>query len=634
MLQNIRDNSQGCISWVIVGLISLTFAVWGVGEFGLSNTQRIIAEVNGVEIPERDFLDQVNQQKDRLRAMFKNQNLDLSSMHDQIRENTLKQMIDEELLIQSATVSGMSVSNGLLAARVHSFEAFQDNGKFSQAIYEQLLRRQGLNPITFEMDMRRSLLAEQVRQGIVRSALVTDQEQRMILENQQRSISYLIIPTSNFTEAIAISDTETETHYKENLAQYMIPEQVSIEYVELSDADIVLTEGLEEESIKKAYNERIEQFTTPAKWQARHILIEIAEDASLTDVELLKDKAQNILTEVKVDDKPFTELAKQYSDDIGTKNKGGDLGWFEPGTMVKPFEDAVKTMKIGDISNLVKSRFGFHIIKLEAANPEAVKPLAEVKEQIKQDLTKELIESAFYTQVDELGNLAFENPNSLDAVSSTLGLEIKTTELFASDGIHPKDSILGNQKIVKAAFSEAVLKDSFNSDVLDIGERQAVVLRIKNHTLAKEKPLAEVKNDIVVTLTQDKAKSEAKNLGESLLENIKQGSDVIVKTHNLTWSTSQLVNRKDNTVAQPAILQQAFKMGHPTDEQAIYQSLELSNGDYALIAVLAVKDGEKIEKTNNQYQQALGDSEFNQLIFGLKTDAEIVNNSIKLADDS
>ncbi|MCK5876710.1 MAG: SurA N-terminal domain-containing protein, partial [Candidatus Marithrix sp.] len=596
MLQNIRDNSQGCLSWVIVGLISLTFAVWGVGEFGLSNNERIIAEINGVEIPERDFLEQVNRQKDRLRSMFKNQDLDLSSMLSQIRKSTLQQMIDEELLIQSAANSGMQISNGLLAARIHSFEAFQADGKFSQSVYEQLLQRQGIHPITFEADMRRSILTEQIRQGIIRSALVTDQEQRMILENQQRLISYLIIPTSRFTDTVKITDTEIETYYKENLTQYMTPEQVSIEYIELSNEDIEITQGLEEDAIEQSYNERKELFTTPPEWQARHILLKIAEDTGLMDVELIQTKAKSILAEVKAGEKTFAELASQYSEDIGSKNNGGDLGKFGPSAMVKPFEDAIKTMQVGDISDLVKSRYGYHIIKLEAAIPEIVKPLAEVREQIEQDLSKELTESAFYAQIDELGNLAFENPNSLAAVNETLGLEIKTTELFARGEIHPNDSILSNQKVIKAAFDEAVLKENFNSDVIDIGEQQAIVLRLKDHLPAKDKPLEEVKADILATLTQNKTKAETKSLGESLLEQIKQGTEPssVIQAQNLTWSTSQLVERQDNTFTQPTILKQAFKMGHPTDDKAIYQSLELSNGDYALIAILEVKDGEKV----------------------------------------
>ncbi len=632
MLQNIRDNSQGCLSWVIVGLISLTFAVWGVGEFGLSNNERIIAEVNDVEIPERAFIEQVNQQKNRLRTMFKNQDMDLSFMQEQIRTNTLRQMIDEELLIQSASNSGMRISNGLLAARIHSFEAFKSDGKFSQTQYEQILQRQGLNPISFEMDMRRSLLAEQIRQGITRSALVTESERRIILENQQRLISYIIVPTSRFADAITISDEEVGTYYKEHAVQYMTPEKVSIEYVELSAKDIVLEEGLDEDSLKQSYQDRKDLFTTPAKWQISHILLEVATDTSLTDTELVADKAREVLSKVKTSEKPFAELAKQFSDEIGSKNKGGSLGWLASGDMVKPFKDAVKTMQVGDISELVKSRFGFHIIKLDDYNPEIIQDFAEVREKIEQDLRKELSESEFYTQAERFSNLAFENPNSLDTLTETLGLTSKTTELFARDDNHPQDSVLSNQKVITAAFGDAVLKDDFNSEVIDIGEQHAVVLRVKNHELAKAKPIEEVKKDIVATLTQDKTKAEVESLGESLLEQVKQGTVPVIQ--DLAWSTSQLVTRKDNTVV-PAILQEAFKMGHPANDKAIYQSLELDNGDYALIAVLAIKAGEKVEDTKkSQYQQALGDSEFNQLVSGLKLDAEIKDNSKKLADDS
>ena len=634
MLQNIRDNSQGCLSWVIVGLISLTFAVWGVGEFGLSNNERIIAEVNGVEIPERDFIKQVNQQKNRLRSMFKNQDLDLSFMQDQIRKNTLRQMIDEELLLQSATSSGMRISNGLLAARIHSFEAFKSDGKFSQVIYEQLLQRQGLNPIAFEMDMRRSLLAEQIRQGVTRSALVTDNEQRTILEDQQRSVSYVIIPNSRFTDTVIVSDEEIATHYQENSAQYMIPELVSIEYIELSNKDIDLKEGLDEESLKQYYEDRKETFTTPAKWQASHILIEIAKDATLTDTEFVADKASDILAQLKTGEKSFAELVQQFSDDIGSKDKDGDLGWFGSGDMVKPFEDAVKTMQIGEVSELVKSRFGFHIIKLNDTKPEIVQAFADVRTKIEKDLSKELAESEFYTLADNFGNVAFENPNSLEAIIETMGLISKTTELFSKNDKHPEDSILSNSKVITAAFSDSVLKDSFNSEVIDIGEQRALVLRVKEHKLAKVKPLEEVKNSIKTTLTQNKTEAETKKLGESLLEQIKQNTapNVVAQNNDLTWSTSQ-VTRQDKTMQQ-AILQQAFKMGHPTNNKAIYQSLELENGDFALIAVSAVKAGEKIDGTTTQYKQSIGDSEFNQLVSGLKIDAEIKDNSTELADDS
>ncbi|MFK5969909.1 MAG: SurA N-terminal domain-containing protein [Candidatus Marithrix sp.] len=634
MLQNIRDNSQGCLSWVIVGLISLTFAVWGVGEFGLSNNERIIAEVNGVEIPERDFIKQVNQQKNRLRSMFKNQDLDLSFMQDQIRKNTLRQMIDEELLLQSATGSGMRISNGLLAARIHSFEAFKRDGKFSQVIYEQLLQRQGLNPIAFEMDMRRSLLAEQIRQGVTRSALVTDNEQRAILENQQRSVSYLIIPNSRFNNTVAVSDEEIATYYQENSVQYMVPELVSIEYIELSNKDIDLKEGLDEESLKQHYEDRKETFTTPAKWQASHILIKIAKDATLTDTEIVADKARNILAQVKTGGKSFAELVKQFSDDIGSKDKDGDLGWLGSGDMLKPFEDAVKTMQIGEISELVKSRFGFHIIKLNDTKPEVVQAFADVRTQIKQDLFKELAESKFYTLADNFGNVAFENPNSLEAIIETMGLISKTTELFSKNDKHPEDSILSNSKVITAAFSDSVLKDSFNSEVIDIGEQRALVLRVKEHKLAKAKPLEEVKNSIKTALTKIKTEAEAKKLGENLLEQIKQNTapNIVAQNNDLTWSTSQ-VTRQDR-IMQQAILQQAFKMGYPTNNKAIYQSLELDNGDFVLIAVSAVKAGKKINGTTTQYKQSIGDSEFNQLVSGLKIDAEIKDNSVKLADDS
>ncbi|RKZ83542.1 MAG: peptidylprolyl isomerase, partial [Candidatus Parabeggiatoa sp. nov. 3] len=464
MLQKIRDGARGWLAWVIVTIICIPFALWGIGEYLHPAPKRVVAEVNGVELSERDFKQEVSQQQSRLRAMFQNQGIDFSFTDEQLqqlRKNTLDYMIEEELLVQSVRDADMRVSDALLATRIHTFQAFHEEGKFSQARYEQTLGYQGMNPTEFEWKIRRALLTDQIREGVLRSALVTDydQQQRTRLEEQQRSISYLIISTSHFDDSVTITDADIKKDYKEHAKQYRIPEKVSIEYVELSEKNLSLTkQEIEESTLRKRYEERKASFTTPGQWKARHILIKV--DTTQADVEAANQKAQEVLAKIRAGES-FEELAKEFSDDPGSKRKGGDLGWFGPGTMVKPFEDAVKTLKMGEVSELVKTQFGFHIIRLDDAIPEVTKTFAQMREQLKQEFQKERAESEFYGQVDQFANLAFEHPNSLEVLIDTLKLESKTTELFERRG---GKGILSNRKLIEAAFSDTVLKEGYNSD--------------------------------------------------------------------------------------------------------------------------------------------------------------------------
>ena len=648
MLQSIRDGAQGWLAWVIVVIICVPFALWGIQEYLHPSPKRVIAEVNGAELSETDFQQRVNQQKQRLYAMLQNQDMDLSFMNKQIRQSTLNQMIEEEVLVQSARNANMRIGDALLSSRIHSIPAFQENGKFSQERYEQAIRNQYPSPVAFEMAVRRELLANQIREGVLRSAVFTDydQQQHTRLSKQQRSISYLIIPASRFNDSVTITDSDIESYYKEHAAQYMTPEKVSIEYVELSQDDLISPQTVDEKSLKELYEERKASFTTPGQFQARHILVKFDSEEP-AEVETASIKARDLLAKINAGES-FEELAKLSSDDGGSKNKGGNLGWFGEGAMVKPFEDAVKTMQVGEVSDLVRTQFGWHIIKLEDIKPEKIRTFAEVRDQLNKDIQTERSESAFYEKAERFANLAFEHPESLSVLTETLGLQSKTSELFDRSGGN-RQNIISNRKVIEAAFSGTVLKERFNSDVIGIGEQHIVVLRLREHEPAQPKSLADVKPEIVTALKQERTKVEAQTLGKTLLEQIKQNGDSekLGKVNDLSWSPAHWIGRKDTTLKQPAIVREVFKMGQPPKEnKALYQGIELSNGDYAIVALLAVKDGVATSETESadakapdksklaeQQQQAFGESEFKQLVSGLKAKAEIKDYSIKLSDD-
>jgi peptidyl-prolyl cis-trans isomerase D len=284
-------------------------------------------------------------------------------------------------------------------------------------------------------------------------------------------------------------------------------------------------------------------------------------------------------------------------------------------------------MQANEISEPVKTRYGFHIIQLIETKPETTKSLAEVRDTLTEIVQKEKAEALFNSQVDQFATLAFEHADTLTVVAQTLGLEIKTTPLFDRKGIEG-DNIFADSKVIEKAFSEQVLKEGYNSEVIGIDAQHVVVLRLKDHEPAKPKPLAEVKETIVETLTQQRAKAEAETLGKTLLQEIQQGHnpDEIAKNQHLTWSTAQWIKRQAPKFEYEAIAQAVFKMGHPEAEKALYQQVELNDGDQALVALLAVKENtdEKIDAQQlEKYQVVRGRNDFSQFITALKADAEI-----------
>lgn len=641
MLQSIRDNAKGWLAWVIVILISIPFALWGINEYLHPNPKRIVAKVNDVELLEQELQQEVYQRRQQLRAMFQGQpNIDLSFTHEPaFKERVLTDMIERELLIQTAIDAGMRISDTFLAGYIHKIPAFQQEGQFSQALYEETLAHQMLPKTRFEQDIRRSLLIDQLREGVLRSALLTDneQKQRHRLEEQQRYISYLIIPSQRFKDTVNVTETEVEEYYQNQRSQYKTPEKVSIEYVELSQKNLMTQQAIDESTLKSRYQERKAFFTTPEQWKARHILFKLAADATPEQEQAVKEAAQKVLTQLR-EGGSFAELAKQYSDDAGSKKQGGELDWFGPGNMVKPFEEALKTLQVNELTQEpVKTQYGFHLIQLQNHRPKTERPFEEVRTKLEQEIKTERAESEFNGQVEQFANLAFEHADSLDVVANTLGLTVKTTGLFDRDlsGISTTDtnSILSHPDIIEAAFSEPVLKERFNSKLIEIADQHVVVLRIKEHVESQFKPLTEVKDEIVTTLREQKMQAAAKDLGEQLLKQIQSTSEpkTVVTEHDLSWSPGHWIERHDNKLKQPEIVKTAFQMGRPKGETAIYHGFQLNDGNYALIAVVKVKDGVGTVAANDQQplkerqQRDLGETEFNQFLAGLKETANIKN---------
>jgi len=629
MLQNIRDKAQGWLAWVIVFLISIPFALWGIQRYTNPRSKLVVAEVNGVELTQAEFQEKVRQQERRLRAMWKG--FDVSMMEEQIKQSALQQMIEQEVLLQAAAEAGFRISDVMVAQEIHSIEAFQQDGQFSQGLYEMLLQSQGMAPAFFEIEMRRGMLVDQLRHGIVSSALLTerDQSEQAKFEKQQRYVTYSLIPISRFESTITIEDTDVEKYFNEHPEKYMTAEKVSIEYVELKQDKLATEQAVDENLLEQYYQEHIDSFTTPPEWNARHILVQLKNEATPEDVEAAQKKAQDLLAKIRAGES-FEELAKTHSDDKVSAENGGNLDWFGEGIMLEPFEKALSTLEVNEVSEPVRTQFGFHIIQLLDIKPKATKEFAEVREQLEKDFQKEQAETEFYNVLDEFGNLAYEHSDTLDVLSNSLNLEKKSSPLFDRSGIQDsEDPVLSNRKVIDAAFSDSVLNEGYNSEGIEITDKHVVVLRLKEHVPAKPKLLADVKEEIIATLKKERTRTEVENLGKTLVEAIQQGKNPneVVKSQNLTWLPAQWVDRYGSNFEKPDIAREVFKLGRPEKDKAIYKGMSLNNGDYVVVALLDVKDGE-LERSQpasvEQQQMALGETTFNQLVSSLKTKAEII----------
>ena len=630
MLQFIRDRAQGWLAWLIIGLLIIPFALWGINQYFQGGGDANVATVNGTEISLQKYQQAYQQQRNRIRSMLgKNASADLLDSLVKPKD-VINGLIENELLLQTVVDSGFRVSDQLLAQQIQSIEAFQQNGKFSKELYSQLVRNQGDSLPSFEARMHRSTLINQLRSGVVDTSIVTnkDVDQYIRLDKQKRAISYVVIPAANYLNDANVSDAQIEEYYQSHRDQYMNPEQVSINYIELSASDLAKKQAdPTSEELRALYDEHKDEFGVGEERKARHILIQVKDQNNKEEVKKAEEKANDLLKRIKQGES-FEKLAKEFSEDPGSASKGGDLGFFGRGTMEQSFEDAAFALKKGEVSGVIKTSFGFHIIKLEDIHPATRKTLDQVRPELVQMFHQRKAETQFQDQSETLANVAYEQPDSLVPAAEALGLTVRTSGMFSRTG---GKEIAANPKVVSAAFSQDVLKKGFNSEPIEIGNNQVVVLRVKEHKEASQRGLEEVKEEIRNLLKHDMASEKAQANGKDMVSRLKKGesSETIANELKIKWNKPEPMSRNEHKIDRK-IVDFAFSMARPSEGKAVTSGLKLNNGDYSVIQLLSVIDGDpsKVEASERKsVEKKLADiysnSEFEDFVAGLKKQATI-----------
>jgi peptidyl-prolyl cis-trans isomerase D len=602
MLQALRDRVMGVIGWIVIGLIIITFALFGLGSYLQDKTHLYAARVNDVDITPRD-----------LQLAYQNQRASMEQMlgdafrpdlidEQQLKKQALEKLIRRQLILQAAKANDMAISDQLLAARIHAISAFQRDGEFDVELYKDLLARRGQTPAGFEHEMRLLLTGDQVTNGISATAFVTDAEldRAYSLQDQKRSFEYITIPAEPFKATIEPDEADIKAYYQEHSGAFMTPERVRLSYVRLNADALGRDIEIGEQDLKDYYEQKKAALKTQEQRRASHILFPLSADADEASVEKTRSDAEAVLKQIR-EGADFAELAKKYSGDPGSAEQGGDLGYFSAGNMVPEFDKAVFAMQKGEVSDLVRSQFGFHIIKLTDIKASEIPPFDKVRDELVKELRQRRVGDRYYEQIEQLTNIAYENPDSLQAAADALGLQVMTTDwITAASGTG-----IGQYPDVRAAaFSEDVLESGNNSEPVEVGEDDAIVVRVKDREPAHPTPLAEVRDRIVAELKLQAAAQAARDSGEQLLEQLAAGKTMsdLAGSGTYTLSKAEAIGRGSKQYDQ-TLVEQVFRMPRPAEGAPVDKGIALANGDYVVVRLSAVQDADPKSMTEDQRRQ-------------------------------
>jgi len=588
MFDAVRNNKK--VVQVFLALITLPFAFFGVESYVRNaGTGDDVARIGDVKITQQQFQQALREQQDRLRAQMGGQ-LDPKLLDNPAaRKAVLDDLVDQRLLMLEAGKQRMFTSDQAIRQTIAGIDAFKVDGKFSSERYEAVLRAQGMNPAGFEAQLRQDLTLQQLAGVIGQSGMVsrTVADQILALQMERREVMEYRLALDGYLDKVKLADGAAQKFYDENGKQFEVAEQARAEYVVLSMETIGAQLAVTEAEVKAWYDGHKDKFQQPEERRASHILI----GAEKLGKDKAKARAEELLTEIRKNPAVFAELARKNSQDPGSAAKGGDLGFFGRGMMVKPFEDTVFALKDGEISGVVESDFGFHIIKLTGIHGGKEKPFAEVKGEIEGELKKAAASRKFAEAAEAFSNMVYEQSDSLKPVAEKFKLSIKQSDWLGRAPV-PANGPLANEKVLAALFSDEAVKNKRNTESIEIAPNTLVAARVVDYRPATRQPFESVKSGIETLLKRQEAQALARKDGESRLEALKKGED------KLAWGAAKTVSRLDpRQIPQPAIAP-VFKLD--TAKLPAYAGVELPGSGYGLYKLIKVDAGEKLDDARKQ----------------------------------
>lgn len=607
MLQTLRDNLKGTVAIIIVGLMIIPFALFGVDSLFLQdNTAGKAAEVNGEAISEMDLNRAIQLQKQQIIQRLGDQAPAELLVDDQLREPVLTRLIRRELLRQASVKGDMGVSEASLDQLIVSTPQFQQDGKFSPELYTQLLRNMGYTPASYKKLLIEDILINQYATGITNSAFATptDLQQLTALTQQKRSFYFMTLPMGSVDQDFDFSEEELKAYYDKSQASFMSVEQVNVDYLELSLDDIAAAIDVDPAQVNAQFQQELNAFEPVVRRNVAHILIESGDQAG-QKIEMIKSKLAA--------GESFAKLAEEYSEDLGSNELGGDLGMTEGATFPESFETALAKLDVGQVSDVVETDAGFHFIKLLAEEKTSAPELADVRQEIADSLAMAEAESLYLQLLEELPDVTYNAENLFDAAEQ-LNIELKNSGYFSRTAAV---GVMANNQVKAAIFSDDVLHKKLSSDVIEISPNHVVVVKLKDYKPSLLSPFTDVKDEIIARLSEEKIREQLTARAEKFVAELEAGASMerLADANSLQWQVKAGVLRNESSVSGE-LINRIFSLPKP-DDKAVNTTFTLPNGDQVVAQLTVVEAGTlpaldeaQTRSVLQRLSQELGSNEF------------------------
>jgi peptidyl-prolyl cis-trans isomerase D len=594
MLQNIRKNLQGTIAKVIVAIIIVPFALFGIESLIGGGGVQYVAEVNGQGLSAAELQQQINQQKRRLLNSLGDR-IDPSMLDDQMLAGpALDYMISRVLLLQAAKDYGLAVSDKRLGETIAEMPVFQVEGQFNRQRYQRLVSDQGYSPAGFQKALQEDLLTTQLRTGLASSEFATAVEIDRIasIDDEQRDVRYLVLPLDNFRDKVELSEEQVQQWFDDNQQQFITAESVELEYIELTLE--TFRKPVDEERVREFYELDKDSFQLPEERRVSHILFEQGAEESEAELSARVEAAQQRLSS---SEEAFADVATELSEDVGSASFGGDLGFTAGDTFPAEMETVIVGLQLDEVSAPVQTDAGIHLIKLTEIRSGESRDFDSVRDELQAQLQNEEAALELIKKVERLRDLVF-NAEDLAGPAAELELSVQRSDSVLRN---QREGLFADPRLATAAFSKEVLDDRYNSEVIELDAEHFVVLRVLEHTASAPKLLAEVRDTVEQALAAELAKTEIREQANELLRRLHAGTSIeeLALEGGYVWQV-ELAARRNNQGLPSSLLRRLFQLPPPADESSSYDYVQNTDGDIELFELVRVTEGEASQLVESQ----------------------------------
>ena len=628
MFDAVRNSKK--IVQIFLALITLPFAFFGIDSYVRnSGVGQDVASVGDTKITVMHFDQALRERQEQLQqslgAAFKPEMMN----SPELRLGVLNGLVDQRLLFLETSKSHLLAGDEVLRDAISKIPALQEDGHFSLEKYQRVLRAQGMSEPQFEAKMRQDLLMRQLVGPIGNTAIVSQAQAEAMLRTQleERQFSEFRIMPESFAAKVKIEVDAVKKYYDDNPARFETPEQVKVDYLMLSLESILPQVSVTEAEVQAWYDTHKDKYQQPEERRASHILLVPKAEAEKAEA---RTKAEDLLKELRATPEKFAELARKNSDDTASAKQGGDLGYFARGMMVKAFEDAVFQQKEGEISDVLESEFGFHIIKLTGIKPAKIRPLAELHAEIENELKRQMATRKFAEAAESFSNTVYEQSDSLQPAAEKFKLKIQHSHWIPKNPDPKEVAALGplaNPKVLSSLFSEDAVKNRRNTEAYEIAPNTLLSAHVVEHTPAARKPFESVKDEIEAHLKAQEIAAMTQSEGEARLAELNKGSE-----DKLAWSAVKSLSRVQGREFPPSVMQTIFKAN--TEKLPAYAGASV-NGAYTLYKIVKVIPPEKLDEgqrksLQNEYAAILAQEDLSAYLNALRARYRVEINKAAL----